>query len=210
MSAQLYPNSQFLLAAPNMAACPVDSGIEVAIAGRSNAGKSSAVNAICGRRALARVSRTPGRTRELLFFELLPERRLVDLPGYGFAKVAAAQWRQWPAMIENYFRQRQALQGVLLIMDIRHPLQPLDWHMLEYCRGAGHPVHVLLNKADKLSRSRAQQQLLAVRRELAGQATTALLSCLKETGREELRLQIDAWFAGEAIAPATPSTTNAS
>lgn len=194
MPAQLYQDSRFLLAATNMAQCPDDTGIEVAVAGRSNAGKSSVVNAICGRKALARVSRTPGRTRELLFFELQEGCKLVDLPGYGYAKAPAAQARQWPAMIERFFEQRKALHGVLIIMDSRHPLTPLDEHMLEFCLAHDLAVHVLLNKADKLSRGKAQQTLAAVRRELPVDVSVALLSCHTDTGHEALRQRLDEWF----------------
>ncbi len=195
MPAQLFQDSRFLLAATRLAQCPEDTGIEVAIAGRSNAGKSSAVNAICGRKALARVSRTPGRTRELLFFELRPDCRLVDLPGYGYAKAPAAQARQWPAMIEDYFARRQALAGVLIIMDSRHPLTDLDWHMLEFCLAHDLAVHVLLNKADKMSRGKAQQTLAAVRRELPDGVSAELLSCQTTLGHEALRQQLESWFA---------------
>lgn len=198
MPEQLYPQSRFLLAATNLSQCPDDSGIEVAVAGRSNAGKSSVVNAICGRKALARVSRTPGRTRELLFFELQPGCRLVDLPGYGYAKAPAAQARQWPAMIENYFAGRHSLSGVLIIMDSRHPLQPLDEHMLDFCTAHGLPVHVLLNKADKLSRGKARQTLATVRRQLPAGVTADLLSCQTILGHEALRSHLDTWFGGPA------------
>jgi len=194
MSDQLYQQSRFMLAATRLDQCPEDIGIEVAIGGRSNAGKSSVVNAICGRRALARVSRTPGRTRELLFFELLPGRRLVDLPGYGYAKAPAAQARQWPAMIENYFAGRDSLRGVLVVMDCRHPLQPLDEHMLAFCRDHDLPVHVLLNKADKLSRGKARQTFNDIHQQLPAGVTVELLSCLDTTGHESLRRHLDTWL----------------
>lgn len=195
MPPQLYQDSRFLLAATNMAQCPDDTGIEVAVAGRSNAGKSSVVNAICGRKALARVSRTPGRTRELLFFELQEGCKLVDLPGYGYARAPAAQARQWPAMIERFFEQRKALRGVLIIMDSRHPLTPLDEHMLEFCLAHELDVHILLNKADKLSRGKAQQTLAAVRRQLPAGVGVELLSCHTATGHDTLRQRLDQWFS---------------
>lgn len=194
MSVQLYPNSHFMSAATALAQCPPDSGIEVAVAGRSNSGKSSVVNVICGRRALARVSRTPGRTRELLFFELRPACRLVDLPGYGYAKAPAAQVSRWPRMIEAYFARRRALRGVLIVMDSRHPLQPLDSYMLAFCREHALPVHVLLNKSDKLSRGQARQTLLSVTADLPEGVTAALLSCQKPTGHEALREHLEGWF----------------
>lgn len=198
MPAQLYQHSQFLLAATTLAQCPEDRGIEVAIAGRSNVGKSSAVNLICGRKALARVSRTPGRTRELLFFELEPGRRLVDLPGYGYAKAPAVLARQWPAMIENYFAGRQTLAGVLVIMDVRHPLTALDRHMLDFCQSHDRPVHVLLNKADKLARGRALQTLAQVGKELPAAISADLLSCHTGSGREALRERLECWLAPES------------
>lgn len=194
MPDQLYQQSRFMLAATRLDQCPEDTGIEVAIAGRSNAGKSSVLNAICGRKALARVSRTPGRTRELLFFELLPGCRLVDLPGYGYAKAPAAQARQWPAMIEGYFAGRESLAGVLIVMDCRHPLQPLDSHMLAFCQQHGLPAHVLLNKADKLARGKARQTLDQVRSQLPAGVSVDLLSCLDTTGHEALRRHLDGWF----------------
>lgn len=194
MPQELYQHSRFLQAATSLQQCPPDTGIEVAIVGRSNAGKSSVVNTICGRRALARVSRTPGRTRELLFFELLTDRRLVDLPGYGYAKAPAAQARQWPAMIENYFAGRRSLHGVLIVMDSRHPLQSLDEYMLAFCHEHDLPAHVLLNKADKLARGKARQSLESVRRELPAGVTVDLLSCLKNTGLKSLRQHLDAWL----------------
>lgn len=197
MTEHIYRQSQFLTAAVSLSGCPPDTGIEVAIAGRSNAGKSSVVNMICGRRNLARISRTPGRTRELLFFELAPECYLVDLPGYGYARAPAAQARQWPQLIETYFARRQSLRGVLLVMDVRHPLQPLDWQMLAFCEPRQLPVHVLLNKADKLSRSRAAQARKSVSNELAGRASVGLLSCQTGAGRDELRELLDSWFGFE-------------
>ena len=200
MPQALYQHSRFLRAATNLEQCPDDSGIEVAIVGRSNAGKSSVVNTICGRRALARVSRSPGRTRELLFFELQPDRRLVDLPGYGFAKAPAAQTRQWPAMIEGYFAGRDSLRGVLIVMDCRHPLQSLDEYMLNFCAELGLPAHVLLNKADKLARGKAKQCLMNVHSRLPAGVSVDLLSCLKQTGQEALRDRLDHWLADPAVA----------
>jgi GTP-binding protein len=197
MTEHIYRQSEFLTAAVSLAGCPPDTGIEVAIAGRSNAGKSSVVNMICGRRSLARVSRTPGRTRELLFFEIAQERRLVDLPGYGYARAPASQARQWPQLIESYFAGREALQGVLLVMDIRHPLQPLDEQMLAFCEPRRLPVHVLLNKADKLSRGRALQVRQSVAGKLGGNASVALLSCQSGMGRDDLRRLLDGWFGFE-------------
>jgi len=206
MPQALYQHSHFLKAATNLEHCPDDTGIEVAIVGRSNAGKSSVVNTICGRRALARVSRSPGRTRELLFFELQPERRLVDLPGYGFAKAPAAQTQKWPAMIEGYFAGRDSLRGVLIVMDCRHPLQSLDEYMLNFCAELGLPAHVLLNKADKLAHGKSRQCLMDVRKRLPEGVSVDLLSCLKQTGQEALRDHLDHWLADPAAPEGAGST----
>ena len=194
MPQALYQHSQFIKAATRLEQCPDDTGNEVAVVGRSNAGKSSVVNTICGRRALARVSRSPGRTRELLFFELQPARRLVDLPGYGFAKAPAAQTQQWPAMIESYFAGRASLRGVLIVMDCRHPLQSLDEYMLNFCAELGLPAHVLLNKADKLAHGKAKQCLMDIRSRLPADVSVDLLSCLKQTGQDALRDRLERWL----------------
>jgi GTP-binding protein len=155
------PNLQsasFLLSAAELDQLPPDRGVEVAVAGRSNAGKSSAINAICNRRKLAFVSRTPGRTQLINFFDLGGGRHLVDLPGYGYAKVPAALRERWEALLGTYLRTRHALRGLVLVMDARHPLTPLDRRMLDWFAVTGRPVHVLMTKADKLSRQAALRQ----------------------------------------------------
>ncbi|HTS55760.1 MAG TPA: ribosome biogenesis GTP-binding protein YihA/YsxC [Burkholderiales bacterium] len=154
----MFDSVSFLLSAGELHQLPPDRGAEVAFAGRSNAGKSSAINAICGRRKLAFVSRTPGRTQVINFFQLGSERRLVDLPGYGYANVPAALRARWEALLGAYLRTRHALCGLILVMDARHPLTPLDRRMLHAFAVTGRPVHVLMSKADKLSRSAAQRQ----------------------------------------------------
>ena len=161
--------AQYMLAAHNPRQLPPDDGFEVAFAGRSNAGKSSALNALCQQNALARVSKTPGRTQQLVFFDLPPHtgRYLVDLPGYGYAKVPRELQAHWQAFLDKYFQARQALRGLVVVMDIRHPLKDYDRHMLDYTARRGLPAHVLLTKADKLSRGNAGSTLLAVRRDLA-------------------------------------------
>ena len=161
--------AQYMLAAHNPRQLPPDDGFEVAFAGRSNAGKSSALNALCQQNALARVSKTPGRTQQLVFFDLPPHtgRYLVDLPGYGYAKVPRELQAHWQAFLDKYFQARQALRGLVVVMDIRHPLKDYDRHMLDYTARRGLPAHVLLTKADKLSRGNAGSILLAVRRDLA-------------------------------------------
>ena len=167
-AAALLNRAHFTLAASNLRHLPPDEGAEVAFAGRSNSGKSSAINAITRHKALARTSRTPGRTRQLLFFELDPGSRLVDLPGYGFAKVSRGERRHWDQLLDGYLRSRRSLTGLVLIMDIRHPLRDTDGQLLEWCAQAGLPVRVLLSKADKLGRGAIARTLQQVRGALRG------------------------------------------
>jgi GTP-binding protein len=168
-----FQRASFLTAASNRASTPPDLGFEVAFAGRSNAGKSSAINRICHQRGLARTSRTPGRTQQLVFFRLDEERRLVDLPGYGFAKVSLALKAGWQALMQDYLQRRRCLRGLVVVMDIRHPLTDIDEHMLAWARAAGLPHLVLLTKADKLKRGAIQGQVAKVRRTLASEAGEA-------------------------------------
>jgi len=170
---------------------PAEGGIEVAVAGRSNAGKSSALNAICDHLKLARTSKTPGRTQQLVYFQVAAGRFLVDLPGYGFAKVPEALRLHWRGLIDGYFGARQSLAGLVVVVDIRHPLKPFDRMMLDYASARGFPAHVLLTKADKLPRGQQAKALLAVRRELEGVASVQLFSASSKLGVEEAR----AWLA---------------
>ncbi|MDH3526646.1 MAG: ribosome biogenesis GTP-binding protein YihA/YsxC [Gammaproteobacteria bacterium] len=195
-----YQHVRFLLSAPDEAHAPPDSGLEVAFAGRSNAGKSSALNVITGQKALARTSKTPGRTQQINFFSLDEQRRLVDLPGYGYAKVARNIKNQWQRHIAGYLETRRCLQGVILLMDIRHPLKEFDRQLLEWCHIAGLPAHVLLTKADKLKRGPAQAALLQVRKHLAehySAASVQLFSALTRVGADEARAILDLWLAIE-------------
>lgn len=192
-----FNHAEFVVAAQRLGQLPPDRGFEVAFAGRSNAGKSSALNAITGRRALARVSRTPGRTQQLVVFRLDDDRRLVDLPGYGYARVPAALLDAWRQELERYFRERASLRGLVLIMDIRHPLREFDRQMLAFCAARDLPVHVLLTKADKLPRGRRARALSGVRRELEqgpGTAGVQLFSATARLGLEEARAQLAAWL----------------
>lgn len=192
-----YSHARFLLSVPEPQQAPPDSGYEVAFAGRSNAGKSSALNALTQRKSLARTSKTPGRTQHLVFFELDGERRLVDLPGYGFAKVPEKIRRQWGLAMEQYFIERQSLKGLILLMDVRHPLTDFDKQMLQWCQHARMPVHILLTKADKLKRGPAMSSLLKVQKALAEQhnVSVQLFSALKHTGVEQAREILDSWLA---------------
>lgn len=188
-----FRTATFLTSAADPRQLPTDEGAEVAFAGRSNAGKSSALNAICDQSGLARTSKTPGRTQLLNVFGLEDGGRLIDLPGYGYAKVPEAMRARWRTMIDAYLRDRQSLRGIVLIMDSRHPLKEFDVQMLAYARDIGLSCHVLLTKADKLSHSEAARTLALVRKEIAASnvpATAQLFSALAKTGLDEARSAI--------------------
>lgn len=189
-------NARFLLSAPDMARATKDKGLEVAFAGRSNAGKSSALNVLVNQKSLARTSKTPGRTQHLVFFELDDLHRLVDLPGYGYARVSPKIQQLWRATMEDYLSNRQALKGIVLVMDVRHPLKEYDQQMLLWCDHSNMPVHILLTKADKLKRGPAQSSLLKVRKHLEGlpNTTVQLFSSLKKQGVDEARKQVLTWL----------------
>ncbi|MGY0505635.1 ribosome biogenesis GTP-binding protein YihA/YsxC [Luteimonas sp. e5] len=195
-----FAQARYLLSAHTPRQLPPDGGHEVAFAGRSNAGKSSALNAICQQNALARVSKTPGRTQQLVYFELPPhaDTYLVDLPGYGYAKVPKDLQAHWQAFIQRYFQTREALAGLVVVMDIRHPLKDYDRQMLAYAVSRGIPAHVLLTKADKLSRGAAGNTLQQVRRELAascGDAVSAqTFSGASRQGVDEARALLAHWL----------------
>ena len=190
MKANPFRHAQFLTSAAETRQLPADSGAEIAFSGRSNAGKSSALNAICDQTGLARTSKTPGRTQLLNVFALDEGRRLVDLPGYGYAKVPEAMRVRWRAVIDAYLRERTSLRGVVLIMDSRHPLKEFDQQMLAFCRDINLACHCLLTKADKLSRGDAARTLALARKEVAtigSTATMQLFSALAKTGLDEAR-----------------------
>jgi GTP-binding protein len=189
----LYPAARFLLSAAAVAQFPADTGAEVAIAGRSNAGKSSALNAILARRALARTSKTPGRTRLINFFEITPGRRLVDLPGYGYAAGARDERDLWARLIEG-LAPRSSLHGLCLVVDARRGIQDADEQLLQWAHGLGKPVHVLLAKADQLRRAQASTLLKASRARLAGRGDAQLFSAHAGVGMEEARAVLDAWL----------------
>ena len=184
----------YLAAAHTLNQLPADGGREVAFAGRSNAGKSSALNALCNQNALARTSKTPGRTQQLVFFEIAGQRHLVDLPGYGYAKVPLDLRAHWQEFINAYFHSRQALAGLVVVMDIRHPLREYDLQMLSYATGRGLPAHCLLTKADKLGRGPQAQTLAAVRRELPELVTAQVFSAETRLGVDEARSVVCGWL----------------
>jgi len=191
-----YPNVRFLISANRREQFVTDTGAEVAVAGRSNAGKSTAINALTQRKSLAKTSKRPGATRLINFFELEPDKRLVDLPGYGYAAVTGEMRQHWGQLVEAYFQSRRSLRGVIVVMDIRHPMTPHDQDMLGLAQGRDVPVHVLLTKADKLGRGAIQQTTAAVRRELGAAVGVHPFSAHSGLGVIEARGRLDAWLAG--------------
>ena len=190
-----FQSAEFTTSAPSLKQCPEDSGCEVAFAGRSNAGKSSAINTLTRNKSLARTSKTPGRTQMINYFTLAEGKRLVDLPGYGYAKVPIAMKAQWDRHLAEYLQQRKSLGGLILLMDIRHPLQDYARQMLNWAAQAGLPVHILLTKSDKLKRGPAQSTLLKVDSFLREMdpgvtlLTVQTFSSLKKQGLPELETQ---------------------
>lgn len=191
---------EFSRGAPSLSSLPADDGLEVAFAGRSNSGKSSAINTITGRRGLARTSGTPGRTQHINFFDLPVDgtaRRLVDLPGYGYAKVAKSVREQWERTLHRYLEIRESLRGLVLLMDSRHPLTAGDRQMLDWCQAVDMPVHVLLTKIDKLKRGEAASTLAKVSRELSENwpiASVQKFSATKREGVDAAQAQIAEWL----------------
>ncbi len=194
-----YPTARFMVSAPTLALCPDDTGAEVAFAGRSNAGKSSAINALTQQTALARTSRTPGRTQLINFFSIMNDesRRLVDLPGYGYAKVPEAVKLEWQKHLSDYLRGRFSLRGLVLLMDVRHPLTEFDQMMLNYADKREMPVHILLTKSDKLKKGPASAALQKVRsrlKEWEDLVSVQLFSSLKRDGVDTLSQKLDQWL----------------
>jgi GTP-binding protein len=200
----IYTNAMFEKSAAKLSQCPTDIIREVAFAGRSNAGKSSALNRLTGQKKLARTSKTPGRTQLINFFRLGESKlALVDLPGYGFAKVPLATKNDWQRELETYLNRRQALCGLVLMMDIRHPLKEFDNAMLDWARDAKMPIHILLTKSDKLKRGPAQSTLLKVKaalKDLGGLATVQTFSSLNSDGQKLLEQTLTRWFEAPFIA----------
>ena len=198
----LFQNAKFFTTVNHLKDLP-DTPAEIAFVGRSNAGKSSAINTLCNHVRLAYVSKTPGRTQHINFFELANGGFMVDLPGYGYAQVPEAIRAHWVKLLGDYLQQRQALIGLVLIMDARHPLKPLDVQMLDFFHITGRPVHILLSKADKLSKNDQIKTLSAVKKALKPfadrqQISVQLFSSLKKQGIEEVNNVVAAWFTAAA------------
>lgn len=192
-----YAKTHFILSAPDITHLPSDTGIEVAFAGRSNAGKSSALNTLTNQKSLARTSKTPGRTQLINLFEVEPNCRLVDLPGYGYAEVPESVKIKWQKSLGEYLQKRESLKGLVILMDIRHPLKDLDQQMIEWAVSVSIPVMLLLTKADKLASGAQKKQLNMVREAILpfqGEITVANFSSTKKQGIEQLKQQLDRWF----------------
>ncbi len=191
-----FQTASFLTSAATLTQCPADIGAEVAFCGRSNAGKSSAINALTRQKGLARTSKTPGRTQLINFFTISDTCKLVDLPGYGYAKVPMSVKDHWQKHLDDYLRARTSLRGIILMVDIRHPLKEFDEMMLKWSSQADLPVHILLTKADKLKRGGQQAALLGLQRNLAENATAQVFSATKRLGLETLDNTVSGWLEG--------------
>ena len=190
-----YPDAKFILSANAPEQFLPDDGREVAVAGRSNAGKSSAINVIVNRRQFARTSKTPGRTQLVNFFSLRQDSRLVDLPGYGYARVSDKQRQHWGRLLQAYFEGRSCLNGLILVVDVRRMLTDFDRQMLSLAESVDLSAHILLTKADKLKRGQASSALLQVQKELNGQASVQLFSALKRQGVDEARKKLEEFLS---------------
>jgi GTP-binding protein len=193
----LYFQAKFINSSPHLRDTPPDIGLEIAFAGRSNAGKSSAINTLTRQNNLARTSKTPGRTQALNFFEINEHKRFVDLPGYGYAKVPLPVKKKWHELMETYLTKRQSLCGIILVMDVRHPMTEFDQQMIEWCHHAQLPLHIILTKADKLNFGAAKNSLLKVQNELQNTAvplTLQLFSSLKKSGIDEIHHALNHLF----------------
>jgi len=196
---EILRNPEFLLGAAEPHQFPNDDLIEIAFAGRSNVGKSSAINAICNRRKLARTSKQPGRTQQINFFSMGDNARLVDLPGYGFAQVPLTVKKKWQETIHKYLADRENLRVLVLLMDIRHPLTDLDWQMVNWASGSELPTQVLLTKADKFKRGKVASTVLNIEKQLdnvPGQFAVEPFSSQSYIGVNEMRSQLSEWVTG--------------
>jgi GTP-binding protein len=194
----LFDGATYVASAHDVEQLPPDIGVEVAFVGRSNSGKSSAINTLANHKRLAFVSKTPGRTQLINFFALAAGRTLVDLPGYGYAKVPPAVKAHWTQFLATYISTRQALKGLVVIMDARHPMRPLDIELLDWYRPTNKPAHILLTKADKLTRAEQASALREVNKQIVARqynATAQLFSSLKKTGVPEAEIALGRLFA---------------
>ncbi len=208
MSQIIYRNAQFSKSAPSIRECPPSEGAEVAFAGRSNAGKSSAINTLTENHKLARTSKTPGRTQLINFFNLSEQQRLVDLPGYGYAKVPTAMKEAWQRNLSEYLQKRECLRGLILLMDIRHPMQEFDTMMLNWAVDIEMPVHILLTKSDKLKKGPAKTTLLELNKHLREAqvddlVSAQLFSALKKDGLADLKRKLNEWLTIDEAATDT-------
>jgi GTP-binding protein len=197
-----YQNTHFITSAPDIRHLPADEGIEIAFAGRSNAGKSSSLNRLTNQKSLAKTSKTPGRTQLINLFKVADNCHIVDLPGYGFAQVPLEMKQKWQKSLGEYLQKRQCLKGLVVLMDIRHPLKDLDQQLIIWAVECGIPVQVLLTKADKLKSGARKAQLLEVRQkatEFGGEVNVDLFSSLSGIGVDILRNKLDQWFAPALI-----------
>lgn len=193
----LYHQAKFINSSPDLKSTPPDTGLEIAFAGRSNAGKSSAINTLTRQTGLARTSKTPGRTQALNFFEINEQQRFVDLPGYGYAKVPLPVKKKWHQLMETYLTKRKSLCGMVLVMDVRHPLTEFDWQMIEWCQHTKLPLHIILTKADKLNFGAAKAVMLQIQKELNElpvPLTVQLFSSLKKSGVDEIHAALNRLF----------------
>ena len=196
MVTQAFRQARFITSSAKLSQLPPDTGIEVAFAGRSNAGKSTALNTITDQRKLAHTSKTPGRTQLINLFAIAQDKHFVDLPGYGYAKVAITIKERWQKTLAKYLETRQCLRGMVLVMDIRHPLKEMDIMMLAWADAAGLPVHILLTKSDKLSKSQAMQTMLQVKKSVNVYPNTTVqcFSSLKREGIDTIHQVLLDWF----------------
>jgi len=193
-----YQNTHFITSAPDIRHLPEDEGIEVAFAGRSNAGKSSALNRLTNQRGLAKTSKTPGRTQLINLFKVDENCHIVDLPGYGFAQVPLEMKKKWQKSLGEYLQKRQCLKGLVVLMDIRHPLKDIDQQLVFWAVDQNIPVQILLTKADKLKSGARKAQVLKVREaavDFGGEVVVDAFSSLKGIGVDILRAKLDTWFA---------------
>ncbi|MCR9576006.1 ribosome biogenesis GTP-binding protein YihA/YsxC [Vibrio alginolyticus] len=193
-----YQNTHFITSAPDIRHLPEDEGVEIAFAGRSNAGKSSALNRLTNQKSLAKTSKTPGRTQLINLFKVEEGCHIVDLPGYGFAQVPVEMKNKWQKSLGEYLQKRESLKGLVVLMDIRHPMKDLDQQMIFWAIDSHIPVQVLLTKADKLKSGARKQTLLKVRKQVetfGGDVSVDVFSSLKGLGVDQLRAKLDTWFA---------------